>query len=389
MLYDKYHKKRITQQWCDAVAHVADQRLPEYSMPRRITILMSAPPGDGLRPPRELFYEYVKPILVAGALDWEVVEGRREGDVRFAVAERIRSRRRKADGLAVEQPEATGPAAQKSALERQRASAGTYEYNIGPQGDLILGRTTWKEYVRGLHEGWLGPLQAPAEIIAEDKISEDAAKVNSSMNPKKEADGHAHSTIGDAAVKAAAEVALTSVDVASTAAETTETDKTEKSEAEAQDEKPKPKFKPAPYITTAAYSTAQLPECLPQTFEPVSVLPFPHILGFLNTPIRLYRFLNRRQLADDIGRQTAAMVLAAQTRPLSLDAVGTNHDSTSEQQAILIHEEADWPKKIRQRKADGVEAEDVLLDPIVLDARIAERMNTFVEGRDENSGTSG
>jgi hypothetical protein len=30
----------------------------------------------------------------------------------------------------------------------------------GPKGDLVIGRHTWKEYIRGLHEGWLGPLDA-------------------------------------------------------------------------------------------------------------------------------------------------------------------------------------------------------------------------------------
>lgn len=55
----------------------------------------SAPPGDGLRAAREHFHEYVKPILVAGAVDWEVIEGRKEGDVRAGLAAKIRRLRRR------------------------------------------------------------------------------------------------------------------------------------------------------------------------------------------------------------------------------------------------------------------------------------------------------
>ena len=104
----------------------------------------------------------------------------------------------------------------------------------------------------------------------------------------------------------------------------------------------------------------------------------------------MYRFLNRRHLADDIGRQTAAAVLAVyqpygspgeshfNPESNSLPSGEESNDSASqwEQQRQLQHEEAEWHKSVRERKDDDG-GERVWLDDIVLDPRIAERMRKF------------
>ncbi|KAH0410131.1 hypothetical protein KCU90_g20153, partial [Aureobasidium melanogenum] len=96
--YDKRETARFQQKYCDMVAPLSEKILPTTTMPRKMTIYLQAPPADGLRSAREHFYEYVKPVLVAGAMDWDV-EGRREGDLRFGAAEKIRRYRRKAEGI--------------------------------------------------------------------------------------------------------------------------------------------------------------------------------------------------------------------------------------------------------------------------------------------------
>ena len=126
----------------------------------------------------------------------------------------------------------------------------------------------------------------------------------------------------------------------------------------------------------------------------------PHILGFLNTPTRIYRFLTRRYLADDVGRATAAIVLANyrpfhqssgqpikssqvvsefasdESPPTSRDETASSTPTSSwEQQTILEHEEREWYSKARERK-EG-EGERVWLDPMVLDERIATKMRRF------------
>ena len=377
VFYDKYQKKRIQQKWCDLVRPASEELLPPTHLPRKITIYVSGPPGDSLRIAREHFYEYVKPVLVAGALDWEVVEGRREGDIRYGAAERIRRRRRRAEGIRTDEDDEAG--LKEELILDHRDRAGTIEWT-GAGGDLIVGRNTWKEYVRGVHEGWLGPLQAPRE--AETPAAQVSAET-SRTETEKSNDGHAHSTLGDAAVEAATNItqgqtATGDSAAASDSSSATPTDDASpQAEKKPEEEKSKPKLlKPAPYISTSAYNTASTPSSMPQTLDPAVIVPFPHILGFLNTPIRVARFLNRRQLADDIGRQTAALVMAEQHRSFRESMLTEDGDSVPEQELVLKEAEKEWPKSVRNReRKDGEES--VWLDNVVVDQRIGERMKLW------------
>ncbi len=175
-------------------------------MPRRITVFLSAPPGDSLRAAREHFHEYVKPLLVAGAMDWDVIEGRKEGDVRAGLAEKIRKRRRKAGEKPPKNAEGEAPEGGEDLVEELRGSAGIKDWQ-GVQGDLVLGRHTWKEYIRGTHEGWLGPLELPPNLsqssdppqhtpdqsslanVANSNFTPDPASIGSASSPGPEAIG--------------------------------------------------------------------------------------------------------------------------------------------------------------------------------------------------------
>jgi len=164
----------------------------------------------------------------------------------------------------------------------------------------------------------------------------------------------------------------------------------EKPEAEA--EKPTKPPQPPPFIATFEYPAATTPPNLPVEFDPSTPISFPHILGFLNTPRRMYRFLNRRVLADSIGRETAAIILStsrpyyttSSTLPTSFTAdqdaspqsqSGEDSPQVAEQQTALVEEEKEWHKNAKIRKED--DAERTWLDPVVLDPRIASRMRRF------------
>ncbi|KAL9626168.1 MAG: hypothetical protein Q9164_007927, partial [Protoblastenia rupestris] len=186
LLYDRYHKKRAQRKWCHLVSHLAQEPLPANMLQRKIMVLLAAPPGDGLRVAREHFHEYIKPILVAGALDWEVIEGRREGEVRAGLAEKIRKlRKRNGEAPLAEDESEEGV---EEAIRALRQTTGCQEWE-GIRGDLILGRHTWKEYLRGLHEGWLGPMD-PARPSTSPEVDEPsidpplptASSVNASSN---------------------------------------------------------------------------------------------------------------------------------------------------------------------------------------------------------------
>lgn len=349
VIYDRREKKRIQQRWTKLVEHIAAESINEHQMPRKLTVYLSAPPADGLVAARDHFNEYVKPILVAAALDWDAVEGRREGDVRAGLAERIRRLRWKRGESVKDEPEIDT----KDIIEESRLRAGIKEWD-GPAGDIVVGRHTWKEYVRGLHEGWLGPMDPPASVDLYEPPP-----------PSPE-------TAPAAAPESSEVAAPTSTDDASPIT-VHDTAPSEPEKPKEEEPKPKKKKQPPPYITTAEYSQAQLPPTCPQALGPSTTVALPHLLGFFNFPIRMYRFLNRRKVADEAGRQTAAAVLGAYRPYHTLSEDG--EAAQWEQQRLITHEEPEWHKTAKERK-DG-EGERVWLDEMVIDPRIGERMRKF------------
>lgn len=366
LIHDRREKRRAQQKWCDLVAHLAREPLAVEQMRRKLTVYLAAPPGDGLRVAREHFKEYVKPILTAAALDYTVVEGRREGEVRAGMAENIRKLRRKAGepSAAVEEPGV------EAAVLEMRERIGVHD-EPGPRGDLVIGRHTWKEYIRGLHEGWLGPLDPPPPPV-------DLSAPEGAEEPMKD------TAAGD-------EASATQ----------------ESSEKKTEEEKDKPKKPAGPesaYIYPAEYSSASLPPTLPESFDSSVPIEFPHILGFLNTPIRIYRYFNQRSLAENVGREVVGLVLASSARPyrdesFSADSElsGASVDSTPspdssltdlargsyEQQRVLEIEEKEWHKSVHKRDEEDKERE--WLDDVVLDPRIASRMQLAILSPEEEA----
>ena len=349
-------------------------------MPRRITIFLAAPPGDSIRPAREHFHEYIKPILVAGALDWEVVEGRREGEVRAGLAEKIRKLRKRYGE--VPQQDSTEES-EDDLVKEVRQKSGISEWD-GAAGDLVLGRHTWKEYVRGLHEGWLGPLdqlQAPEPQEADTKIL-----------PTSPEDSPSTDTISTEAAS----------------------DVTPPAEPVAPDPPPPKPSKPTPippYIIPADYPSHPTSPSLPSQQSFLSLpLPLPHLLGFFHTPTRVYRFLTRRRLADSTGQSVAALVLASQYRPYTqsteyVSAIDPEDASPSadasaeegavaqakqtwEQEGALKQEEREWHKSAWKANEEGSDKERVWQEPMVIDDRIGQRMRIFeLESGEEEKAT--
>lgn len=374
LIYDRREKRRSQQKWCDLVAHISKETIPIEQTRRKLTIYLAAPPGDGLRIARDHFKEYVKPILVAAALDYQVIEGRREGDVRAGTAENIRKMRRKAG----EPSSVVEEFGVEQIIADTRQKIGVYE-EPGPKGDIVVGRHTWKEYIRGIHEGWLGPLDPPPPPPApevEETPAAPAAPEGTAESPEK-----MENVAPD--------------------------DKEEQdNKEEKKDEKPKPTGPAPAYNSPADYPSHALPSTLPQSFEGSVPIHFPHLLGFLNTPVRLYRYLNRRYLADSIGREVAGVVLASYSRPYHNDLVpADSSDSpvapsaaatpdditidlpsrTYEQQGILAEEEQEWPKSVHKRDAVSANGDNERewLDDIVVDPRITSRMHRYTLSPEE------
>ncbi|KAI9768372.1 MAG: mitochondrial import inner membrane translocase subunit tim54 [Geoglossum simile] len=361
VLYDRHAKKKIQQKWCNLVSHLADEALDTAAMPRKVTIFLSAPPGDGLSPAREHFREYVKPLLVAAAIDWDVIEGRKEGDVQRGLAEKLRwTRRRSGEGDrgVVENDEKERQRAALAEYRRTRGIPDIQEFN-GMRGDIILGRHTWKEYVRGLHEGWLGPvdptLPPPPESAPLDPVTTEFAQ-SGTTTQEPQIDEPESSTV------------------------------TSPLDPPSPLESPKPNPDTLHFISPSQYPDSPTPPSIPPSFSPSTPIPFPHVLGFLNTPTRLYRFLTRRYLADAIGRQVSSIVLAPGVQRWDTERSTSESDSgelvetagSGPIRAALEQEEVDWRKDVRRRDKDQEGQERVWLDDLVLDPRIAGRMTRFV-----------
>ncbi|MCJ1476004.1 mitochondrial import inner membrane translocase subunit tim54 [Lambiella insularis] len=382
IVYDRNQKKKMLKKWCDSVSYLAREPLPVTQQPRKFTIFLAAPPGDGLRSAREYFQEYVKPVLVAAAVEWDVVEGRREGDVRAGLAEKIRKIRRK-NG---EKPPVEMEEPEEDLVEAIREKA-----NIRPssdlEGDLVIGRHTWKEYMRGLQEGWLGPLHPPSEPLPLLPLEAPSSETGlTDTLPENHTDAATASENGNAAPP---------------------TD----SKSPPTESARKPVTPTPPYISPPQYSSSPIASTTPRTLPPVMVLPFPHILGVVNTPVRTYRFLTQRYLADTVGGIVADMVLAQSTRPWTAEldfassvdpdspiasyssgdnptSVGADAVAVStsrwEQQAVYHDEEKEWHKSARKQNAPEDEGKErPWQEDMIVDERIGQRMTTFVNAMTE------
>ncbi|CAD6584421.1 MAG: mitochondrial import inner membrane translocase subunit tim54 [Alectoria sarmentosa] len=376
LLYDRYHKKKAQRKWCALVSHLAQEPLPVNMMPRRITIFLAAPPGDGLRVSRDHFHEYIKPILIAGAMDWDVIEGRREGEVRAGLAEKIR-KLRKRNGE-VSQVEA-GEESQEDLYAEMRKRSGITDWD-GVQGDLVLGRHTWKEYIRGLHEGWLGPLDEAQRPQSERTDVQPLA---------------AHSP--DSPLSGLSPSEASSSETPSSLPLQTDSPKPESPPKKNEEKPAKPPITP-PYITPSEYASSPLAPTLPTYLPPSLPVALPHLLGFFNFPIRIYRFLTRRHLADSTGASVAALVLASRPRPFTqstdfdsaidpddaspgidnqTDNALTQTEGTWEQEAVLREEESEWHKSAWKANEEGDTRERLWQERMVVDGKIGEKMRRF------------
>ena len=351
--YDRRQKRIIQQKWCNAVSHLSEEPLATNALPRKITVYLAAPPGDSLRPMREHFQEYVKPILVAAGVDWETFEGRKEGDIRAALAEHIRKKRRKELHKQVEGDE--------DVVEDLRASMGVHEADA--RGDeLIIGRHTWKEYVRGLHEGWLGPIHEP-QIIKEVGVPASMDSIPPAESPQVDLLSIKDSLSTD--IPSNTETLSQIEESSQTERQPVESGKQQETKVEeVVPIKPSPT---PPYILPKEYSLYTANH-LPSEFPVSTVIGNPHLLGFLKTPTRVMRFLNRRRLAEDQGREIVNLLLTKESRSYS-------RGDQWQQIDLLESEERDWHKSARVPNPPEEEGKErPRIEEMVIDDRVGSRM---------------
>ncbi|KAK7694045.1 hypothetical protein QCA50_003621 [Cerrena zonata] len=159
-IYDRRQCKNIRQEYVDKVKHLSEVPLHSLDYPRKVTVYGSKWPGDedsdrSLR----YFRKYVKPVLVAAAVDFEMIKGRRHGELADRIANEIRARRR--IDLGIDPPPPSVMLLHNTNMEakRKRELEG---------GIVIVGRSTFKEFMNGLKRGWTEGLD---KVDKEEKLS--------------------------------------------------------------------------------------------------------------------------------------------------------------------------------------------------------------------------
>ncbi|EGN95663.1 hypothetical protein SERLA73DRAFT_95243 [Serpula lacrymans var. lacrymans S7.3] len=166
-LYDRRECRRIRKDYVDRVKGLAEEPLGSMDLPRKVTVYGCKWPGDEESDrSMKYFRKYVKPILVAAAVDYEMINGKRHGDLTNKIAEEIKSRRRIEVGL--DQPVQSMmalPSLATPEVQRQRELDG---------GLIIVGRHTYKEFMVGLKRGWTEGLEKvdKEEFMAQELASD-------------------------------------------------------------------------------------------------------------------------------------------------------------------------------------------------------------------------
>lgn len=369
--YDKYQQSQIREKWMNEVKHLGDEKYDTSRIPRKVTVFIAPPPNDFLDVSLKLFRKYIKPVLNAGAVDMDLFSENRQGDIRSTVASKIRELRlerikekEEAEKALIQQKydeswtkyfketvpgyfkrknEAEEILVKRQDLYKPTDVLGLYRItsSVEPHRDdesdllnaggvICIGRGAYKEYMAGVHEGLLGPLEKPKELIEEEE------KIKQEKEKEKEGE-----------------------------------DASQNNNEDDDELEPVPK----PYISQESYANAELaPELdfssviknkknVPVLFEqPCYVFDVPNVLGFLNTPKKIYRYFTKRYLADDFGFRTTTIVYN-KTRPFEYK------DSM-----MAKEEELDWPKKWVQM---GKEKNSEWVQELVLDERITSRMRVF------------
>ncbi|KAF7311365.1 Mitochondrial import inner membrane translocase subunit TIM54 [Mycena kentingensis (nom. inval.)] len=162
-VYDRRQCRAIRQDYIDRVKHIADEPVDLMHRPRKITVYGAKWPGDeDFDLTLKYFRKYVKPILVAAAVDYEMIGGRRLGDLADRVAEDIKAQRRREAGMDVPHEVYTQlPFFLPPSKERAQQLSG---------GIMIIGRPTLKEFMAGLRRGWTEPMDKvdKEEVLARE-----------------------------------------------------------------------------------------------------------------------------------------------------------------------------------------------------------------------------
>ncbi|GAA5809866.1 hypothetical protein MFLAVUS_003281 [Mucor flavus] len=313
--YAEESRNRLIQR----VSFLAERPCGVHEMPRKVTVYITGPPGDGLEKSRVWFREYVKPILVAGAVDYEVKEAKTAGQIESAVIEEVVKRRREAEAALEQQKQIESDGQQSNnpfSSPKMDDLINKKTTDVVSDGILAIGRIAYREVLSGLSKGCDASLAVVEEVpavVAEEKANTDAT--------------------------------------------TTEETPAAVEEVHMQDSRNAPV---AETMMEPSQEEQQVDHfSLPPKFSPVMYIPHVNIIGWTNVPYRLYMWYADYKRIDDVGRYAVAAVLN-QTRPFEK----RDEDLGTEEKKYWIGHET----------AEVIKEKDT---PIVVDERIFDKLSTY------------
>ncbi|KAF9903919.1 mitochondrial import inner membrane translocase subunit tim54 [Linnemannia zychae] len=285
-------KKRVA----DKVDVLAKQSCGVQDMPRKVTVYITAPPGDGIHKTRHYFKAFVKPVFDAAAVDYEVKEGLTEGQIQAMVAADVRQKRRVAAGKI-------------SALSEAEQNAPIVPLKSVSDGVVVLGRIALAEVLQGYNDGCLQSLDDPEPVVVAEKVEEVSIK-DEAASLVTEATGSVESAVDKSEGATSTEVAA-----ATTAEESAKETKSKDTEKKAEE-------KPAPIPIPQDEAYFSVP---PSGLEPIGYIPFKNLTGFRNFHKKIFALFNSYDCVEYAGA-SVMKVAFAETKEMEKDDLEIGRD---------------------------------------------------------------
>ncbi|WWC57939.1 uncharacterized protein I303_100474 [Kwoniella dejecticola CBS 10117] len=338
--YDRRECARIKQETIQQVQDKGKEVLEGGSLGlnRRITVYGAKWPGDedtdrALR----YFRKYVKPYLVAAAIDYDLPTSPLQGSITRQIHAKILSQRRQALGLEQPEPQLSLPGVLSPEEYKKRELEG---------GVVLVGRASLKEYMEGLRRGWMGrvdPWKWEDEI--EGKLSKDGVfDFDEPKSPESESEPESAS---------ASEVDQASLDQSRLPpAASIPPVKPTTGLGFLSRPQPQPQFPQQTATATATTTTPQIPERYHQppfplpAQPPILLLPFVNHIGFTQIPQMILSFFTERYRVKE-GSDAALALINNHIRPFTPSLSSGSSESGSDKAGDLSfdQEKEKWYNK--------------------------------------------
>ncbi|PVG04098.1 hypothetical protein CPB86DRAFT_803660 [Serendipita vermifera] len=291
---DQRKCRKIREEYAAKVRHLAEEPLGSMDWGRKVTVYSCRYPEDhDHERSMKYFKRYVKPVFVAAALDFEIINGNHYGAMTNKVAEDIKKKRREALGLEKSHDEILN-----SFLPLKGDRSPTAKARRELEGGIVVvGRHSLKEYLTGLKRGWSESLQKsdPEEELAQS-LSQDIFDEPAPISQDLEIKGDADTTQPPAS---------TSPNVLSPLP---------------QNGKPHGLFgplrqQPTPSTFHRSFVEDQPPAVIPLQ-PPIGLIPFTNHIGFMQIPYMIYDFFTERNRVLS-GCKAGYAIVMAQSRPFT------------------------------------------------------------------------